>query len=74
MKLKDQVFHLLKDRAVQSHKNASEAGIRVLKVKKMRSGGFRSQDGAEDFMSIHSVTDTAYKNDFSHWDAILSLV
>ena len=73
-KLKDHVFHFLKDPAVPSHNNASEAGIRVLKVKQKRSGGFRSQGGAEDFMAIHSVTDTAKKNDFSRWDAILALV
>lgn len=73
-KLKDHVFHFLKDPEVPSHNNASEAGIRILKVKQKRSGGFRSQEGAEDFMAIHSVTDTAKKNDFSRWDAVLALV
>lgn len=73
-KLKDHVFHFLNDPEVPSHNNASEAGIRVLKVKQKRSGGFRSQGGAEDFMAIHSVTDTAKKNNFSRWDAILALV
>lgn len=73
-KLKDHVFHFLKDSRVPSHNNASEAGIRILKVKQKRSGGFRSQSGAEDFMAIHSVADTAKKNDFSRWDAVLALV
>lgn len=73
-KLKDHVFHFLKDPLVPSHNNASEGGIRILKVKQKRSGGFRSQTGAEDFMAIHSVTDTAKKNDFSRWDAVLALV
>lgn len=73
-KLKDHVFHFLKDPRVPSHNNASEGGIRILKVKQKRSGGFRSQTGAEDFMAIHSVADTAKKNDFSRWDAILALV
>lgn len=73
-KLKDHVFHFLKDPRVPSHNNASEGGIRILKVKQKRSGGFRSQTGAEDFMAIHSVTDTAKKNDFSRWDAVLALV
>ena len=73
-KLKEHVFHFLKDPRVPSHNNASEGGIRILKVKQKRSGGFRSQTGAEDFMAIHSVTDTAKKNDFSRWDAILALV
>lgn len=75
-KLKDHLFHFLKDPRVPSHNNASEGGIRILKVKLKlkRSGGFRSQDGAEDFMAIHSVADTAKKNDFSRWDAVLALV
>ena len=73
-KLKDHVFHFLKDPRVPPHNNASEAGIRILKVKQKRSGGFRSQTGAEDFMAIHSVADTAKKNDFSRWDAVLALV
>ena len=73
-KLKDHVFYFLKDPRVPSHNNASEGGIRILKVKQKRSGGFRSQAGAEDFMAIHSVADTAKKNDFSRWDAILELV
>lgn len=73
-KLKDHVFHFLKDPRVPSHNNASEGGIRILKVKQKRSGGFRSQTGAEDFMAIHSVADTAKKNDFARWDAILALV
>lgn len=73
-KLKDHVFHFLKDPRVPSHNNASEGGIRILKVKQKRSGGFRSHAGAEDFMAIHSVADTAKKNDFSRWDAILALV
>lgn len=73
-KLKGHVFHFLKDPRVPSHNNASEGGIRILKVKQKRSGGFRSQTGAEDFMAIHSVTDTAKKNDFSRWDAVLALV
>lgn len=73
-KLKDHVFYFLKDPRVPSHNNASEGGIRILKVKQKRSGGFRSQAGAEDFMAIHSVADTAKKNDFSRWDTILELV
>ncbi len=53
-KLKDHVFHFLKDPREPSHNNASEGGIRILKVKQKRSGGFRCQNGAEDFMAIHS--------------------
>lgn len=73
-KLKDHVFQFLKDPLVPFHNNASEGGIRILKVKQKRSGGFRSQPGAEDFMAIHSVADTAKKNNLSRWEAILALV
>lgn len=73
-KLKDHIFNFLVDPRIPSHNNASENGIRILKVKQKRSGGFRSQSGAEDFMAIHSVIDTAKKNNFSRWDAILALV
>ena len=73
-KLKDHVFYFLKDPRVPSHNNASEGGIRILKVKQKRSGGFRSHTGAGDFMAIHSVADTAKKNHFSRWDAVLALV
>lgn len=73
-KYKDHVFRFLKDPRIPSHNNDSEGGIRILKVKGKRSGGFRSMDGAEDFMAIHSVTDTAKKNDYSRYDAILALV
>ena len=34
-------------------------------LKQKRSGGFLSQESAEDFMAIHSVADIAKKNDFS---------
>lgn len=73
-KLKDHIFTFLENPDVPSHNNASEGGIRILKVKQKRSGGFRSDRGAEDFMAIHSVADTAKKNNFSRWDATQALV
>lgn len=73
-KYRDHVFLFLKDPRVPSHNNDSEGGIRILKVKQKRSGGFRSDGGAADFMAIHSVTDTAKKNNYSKWDAILALL
>ena len=73
-KLKDCIFTFLENPDVPSHNNASEGGIRILKVKQKRSGGFRSDQGAEDFMAIHPVADTAKKNQISPWDAVLALV
>lgn len=73
-KYRDYVFHFLRDPEIPPHNNASERGIRILKVKQKRSGGFRSYTGAEDFMAIHSVADTAKKNNVSRWDAVVALV
>lgn len=73
-KLKDHVFRFLKDPSVPSHNNDSEGGIRLIKVKQKRSGCFRSMEGAEDFLAIHSVADTAKKNRYSRWEAVLALV
>ncbi len=73
-KYKDHVFTFLENPEVPHHNNDSEGGFRIIKVKQKRSGGFRSDKGAEDFLSIHSVTDTAKKNQFSRWEAVLALV
>lgn len=73
-KMRDHVFRFIENPRVPSHNNASEGGIRIIKVKQKRSGGFRSEEGAEDFMAIHSVADTAKKNKYSRWDAMLALV
>jgi len=47
--------------------NASERSIRPLKVKQKVSGCFRTDKGATAFAVLHSVTDTARKNDRSPW-------
>ncbi len=73
-KYRDHIFRFLQNPKVPSHNNASEGGIRILKVKQKRSGGFRSNQGADDFMAIHSVIDTAKKNNYSTWNAVIALV
>jgi transposase len=47
--------------------NASERSIRPLKVKQKVSGCFRTDKGATAFAVLHSVSDTARKNDRSPW-------
>ena len=47
--------------------NASERSIRPVKVKQKVSGCFRTNNGAMVFAVLHSVTDTARKNDRSPW-------
>jgi len=47
--------------------NASERSIRPLKVKQKVSGCFRTDKGAVAYAVLHSVTNTARKNDRSPW-------
>lgn len=50
-------------------------GLRPLKVKQKVSGSFRNPDGkgADTFCQIHSVTQTAKKNDQNPFSAILAV-
>lgn len=73
IKCKDYIFNFLENPEISSHNNASERGIRKLKIKQKVSGTFRSDNGADAFMALHSVADTAWKNDQSPFIAILAL-
>lgn len=48
----DYVFTFLEHEEVPHHNNSSEASIRVLKVKAKVSGGFRTQDGADEYAKV----------------------
>ena len=74
IKCRDYIFNFLENPAIPSDNNASERGIRKLKVKQKISGCFRSDTGADAFHAIHSIADTAWKNGQSPLDAILALV
>lgn len=74
IKCRDYIFNFLENPAIPSDNNASERGIRKLKVKQKISGCFRSDSGADAFHAIHSIADTAWKNNQSPLDAILALV
>ena len=74
IKCRDYIFNFLENPAIPSDNNASERGIRKLKVKQKISGCFRSDTGADAFHALHSIADTAWKNDQSPLDAILALV
>ena len=73
IKRKDYIFNFLENPAIPSNNNGSERGIRKLKIKQKISGTFRSDNGADAFMTIHSISDTAWKNNQSPFDAILAL-
>ena len=73
IKYKNYIFNFLENPAIPSNNNGSERGIRKLKIKQKISGTFRSDNGADAFMTLHSITDTAWKNNQSPFEAILAL-
>lgn len=74
VKVRDYIFNFLEDPAIPPDNNASERGIRKLKVKQKISGTFRSDSGADDFFAIHSIADTAWKNNQSQYNAIATIL
>ncbi|WMJ74157.1 IS66 family transposase [Cytophagaceae bacterium ABcell3] len=60
-KNKESVFEFLNQKDVPPDNNASERAIRNIKVKLKVSGQFRSLQGAQCFLTIRSVIDTAIK-------------
>jgi regulator of replication initiation timing len=73
LKCRDYIFNFLEDPAIPSDNNASELGIRKLKIKLKNSGTFRSELGADAFMDLHSIVETTKKNNQSPYNAILAL-
>lgn len=74
LKVKDFLFTFLSNLHVPFDNNASERGIRKIKVKQKVSGSFRTNGGADDFAKIHSIAETAMKNGNSKFNAILAVV
>lgn len=73
-KVKDYLFTFLSDFSVPYDNNASERGVRKIKVKQKVSGCFRTDDGADIFAKIHSIAETAKKNGNSKFEAILAIM
>ena len=65
IKYKDYLFLFLKNEYVPPDNNASERTIRVFKVKLKVSGFFKSKAGAQRFALLHSIVNTARKNNSS---------
>ena len=74
IKVKDYLFTFLSDPHVPYDNNASERGVRKIKIKQKVSGGFRTDGGVDDFAKIHSIAETAMKNGNSKFNAILAVV
>ena len=54
--------------------NASERGVRKIKIKQNVRGCFRTDSGADDFAKLHSIAETAMKNRNSKFNVILAVV
>ena len=74
LKVKDYLFTFLSDLRVPYDNNASERGVRKIKIKQKVSGCFRTDAGADDFAKLHSIAETAMKNGNSKFNAILAVV
>jgi transposase len=65
IKYQDYLFYFLKNENVPPDNNASERTVRAFKVKLKVSGFFKSIAGAQCFAQLHSIADTARKNNQS---------
>ena len=72
-KYKDYIFVFLHYHDVPPDNNGSERAIRNVKVKQKISGHFKTQNGAQIFAVIRSVTDTCMKNGQNVLDAFKSI-
>lgn len=73
IKCHDYIFNFLEDPMIPSDNNASERGIRKLKIKLKNSCTFRSDFGADAFLELHSVVETAKKHNQTPFNAIQAL-
>ena len=76
LKVKDYLFTFLSNPLVPYDNNASERGVRKIKIKIKQkvSGCFRTDEGADDFAKLQSIAETAMKNGNSKFKAILAVV
>ncbi|MGB4575633.1 MAG: transposase, partial [Paludibacter sp.] len=72
-KYKEFVFKFLFDPDVPYENNASERAVRNLKVKQKVSGMFKTTEGSQTYCQIHSISQTAKKNNQNPFLAILAV-
>ena len=73
IKCRDYIFNFLEDPLIPSDNNGSERGIRKLKIKLNNSCTFRSDLGADAFLELHSIVETAKKHNKTPFNAIQAL-
>ena len=73
IKCRDYIFNFLEDPIIPSDNNGSERGILKLKIKLKNSCAFRSDFGADAFIQLNSVVETAKKHNQTPYNAIQAL-
>lgn len=73
VKCRDYIFNFLENPAIPPDNNASERGIRKVKIKMKNSGTFRSDEGADAFLELLSIVETTKKHKNSPYAAIRAL-
>ena len=72
MERKEDVLRFLVDPTVPFTNNQAERDIRMMKLRQKISGGFRSDQGAENFATIRSFISTAKKQGWKIIEALTS--
>ena len=67
------MFEFLKYENVEADNNSSERAIRNVKVKQKISNQFKTLKGAQIFVVIRSIIDTAIKNNLNIFDTLFSI-
>ena len=70
VKCRDYIFNFLENPMISFDNNGTERGIRKLKIKLKNSCTFRSDFGADAFLELHSIIETAKKHDKTPYNAI----
>lgn len=73
IKCREYIFNFLENPAIPPDNNASERGLRKVKIKMKNSGTFRSDKGADAFLDILSIVETAKKHNQSTYGAVRAL-
>ena len=73
IKCRDYIFNFLESPMIPPDNNASERGIRKVKIKMKNSGTFRSDQGGDAFLDLLSIVETTKKHNNSPYAAIRSL-
>lgn len=73
IKHREYIFNFLENPEIPSDNNASERGIRKVKIKMKNSGTFRSDEGADAFLSLLSIVETCKKHNKSPLKSLYAL-